>query len=48
MSDSIIAVGQPAPAFNLPAHTGKSPLSLEDVRGHVVVLAFYVLDFTGG
>lgn len=48
MSDSIIAVGQLAPAFSLPAHTGKSPLSLDDLRGRTVVLAFYVLDFTGG
>lgn len=41
-----IAVGQPAPGFALPAHTGRSPLSLDDLRGQVVVLAFYVLDFT--
>ena len=42
-----IAVGQPAPTFSLPAHTGRSPLSLDDLRGQVVVMAFYVLDFTG-
>jgi peroxiredoxin Q/BCP len=47
MSDLPIAVGQPAPDFSLPASTGKSPLSLSDLRGKVVVLAFYVLDFTG-
>lgn len=47
MSTTPIAVGQPAPGFRLPAHTGRSPLSLLDLRGQVVVLAFYVLDFTG-
>ena len=41
-----IAVGQPAPDFSLPASVGPSPLSLADLRGKVVVLAFYVLDFT--
>jgi peroxiredoxin len=48
MSDQLIAVGQPAPDFSLPAHIGKSPLSLADLRGQPIVLAFYVLDFTGG
>ena len=47
MLEEIIAVGQSAPDFNLPASTGKSPLSLADVRGKIVVLAFYPLDFTG-
>ncbi len=42
-----IAAGTPAPDFSLPAHTGRSPLSLADLRGQVVALAFYVLDFTG-
>lgn len=46
MADQIIAVGQPAPAFALAAHAGTSPLALADLRGQVVVLAFYVLDFT--
>ena len=46
MSDEPIAVGQPAPDFSLPASVGPSPLSLADLRGKVVVLAFYVLDFT--
>ena len=46
MPDEPIAVGQPAPAFSLPASIGPSPLSLADLRGKVVVLAFYVLDFT--
>ncbi len=47
MTDEPIPVGQPAPDFSLPASTGPSPLSLTDLRGKVVVLAFYVLDFTG-
>lgn len=46
MSDEPIAVGQPAPDFSLPASVGPSPLSLADLRGKIVVLAFYVLDFT--
>ncbi len=47
MRDEPIAVGERAPDFSLPASVGKSPLSLADLRGKVVVLAFYVLDFTG-
>lgn len=46
MLDQPIAVGQRAPDFSLPASIGKSPLSLADLRGKVVALAFYVLDFT--
>ena len=40
-------VGQPAPTFTLPA-TEPEAISLSDLRGKHVVLAFYVLDFTGG
>jgi len=47
MLDSPIAVGQVAPDFSLPASIGESPLSLASLRGKTVVLAFYVLDFTG-
>jgi peroxiredoxin Q/BCP len=47
MLEELIAVGQPAPDFSLPASTGKSPLSLADLHGKIVVLAFYPLDFTG-
>lgn len=47
MLNSPIEVGQVAPDFSLPATTGKSPLTLADVRGQIAVLAFYVLDFTG-
>jgi peroxiredoxin len=46
MSDEPVSVGQPAPEFSLPASVGPSPLALADLRGKVVVLAFYVLDFT--
>ena len=46
MSDKLIAAGRPAPDFSLPAHLGKSPLGLRDMRGKIVVLAFYALDFT--
>lgn len=46
MTDAIIAVGQVAPDFSLPASIGQSPLSLSSLRGKTVVLAFYVLDFT--
>jgi peroxiredoxin Q/BCP len=41
------AVGQPAPPFTLPA-TEPEEISLSDFRGKHIVLAFYVLDFTGG
>ena len=47
MPDEPIAVGQTAPEFSLPASVGESPLSLASLRGKTVVLAFYVLDFTG-
>ncbi len=47
MSEIPIVVGTPAPRFSLMAHTGLSPLSLAELRGKVVVVAFYVLDFTG-
>ena len=43
-----IEIGQIAPDFTLPASTGPSPLTLSQLRGKIVVLAFYILDFTGG
>jgi len=46
MPNEPVAVGQPAPDFTLPASIGPSPLSLSSLRGRVVVLAFYALDFT--
>jgi thioredoxin-dependent peroxiredoxin len=39
--------GSKAPAFSLPASTGES-VSLEDLRGKVVVLYFYPKDNTSG
>jgi cytochrome oxidase Cu insertion factor (SCO1/SenC/PrrC family) len=43
-----LKVGQLAPEFTLPDTTGK-PVSLADFKGKKnVVLAFYVLAFTGG
>jgi peroxiredoxin len=47
MRTEIIPVGEYAPDFALPASTGPTPLSLSLLRGKIVVLAFYVLDFTG-
>ena len=42
------AVGEEAPDFTLPA-TGKQSITLSQYRGEKnVVLAFYVLDWTGG
>jgi peroxiredoxin len=46
MANEPIAVGQPAPDFSLLASVGPSPLSLSGLRSKIVVLAFYVLDFT--
>lgn len=46
MRTEIIPPGEYAPDFALPASSGPSPLSLSLLRGRVVVLAFYVLDFT--
>ena len=40
-----VGVGDPAPAFTLPG-TGDRDYSLEDERGHVVVLVFYPGDNT--
>ncbi len=47
MRDTVITVGETAPDFELPASLGQSPLKLSSLRGQKVVLAFYVLDFTG-
>lgn len=45
---AVPAVGQEAPDFTLPASTGDT-ITLSQYRGERnVVLAFYVLDFTGG
>jgi peroxiredoxin len=46
MAETPVAVGQSAPDFNLLASTQADRLTLSDLRGKIVVLAFYVLDFT--
>jgi peroxiredoxin len=46
MDDQPIQPGTPAPDFELRASIGPDPLNLSDLRGKIVVLAFYVLDFT--
>ena len=50
MADELIAVGQTAPDFSLPATTLErgEKMSLSNFWGKKVLLAFYVLDFTGG
>jgi len=42
-----LKIGDPAPAFTLPSTTGK-PVSLAELRGKTVVLAFFPAAFTGG
>ena len=46
MAVQLLALGEPAPDFSLPASLGPSPLALSSLRGKTVVLAFYPLDFT--
>ena len=41
-------IGQPAPAFSLPTHTGNGQISLADYQGQWVVVYFYPKDFTSG
>lgn len=40
-----VAIGQPAPAFTLPSTSG-GKVSLSDLRGRTVLLAFFPLAFT--
>ena len=48
MQESAPAVGQEAPDFSLPSTMGAA-ITLSQYRGRKnVVLAFYVLDWTGG
>ena len=41
-----LRVGDPAPDFSLPAHTGAT-WKLADARGQNVVIAFYPFAFSG-
>lgn len=44
----MLNVGDNAPDFELPSHLEKDKkVRLSDLRGKNVVLAFYVLDWTG-
>ena len=43
---SALRYGQAAPAFSLPSTSGAT-VSLADLRGHDVVLAFYCYDWGG-
>ena len=48
MATTSLKVGDVAPDFTLPSNQNK-PVKLSDYRGkNTVVLAFYVLAFTGG
>ena len=40
-----LTLGTPAPDFTLPSHLGK-PVTLSDLRGKNVVLAFFPLAWT--
>jgi len=42
------AIGQLAPDFTLPGTPEGKPVTLSEFRGHKVVLAFYVFDFSPG
>ena len=48
--ETIPAVGEAAPDFTLEASVAGSyrSVSLSEFRGKTVVLAFYVMDWTGG
>jgi peroxiredoxin Q/BCP len=45
---SELKVGDPAPDFTLPATDGKTYSLSKDLKGHWVVLAWFVKAFTGG
>ena len=48
MSSETITVGQPAPRFHATAYGKAASISLDDLRGKVVVLYFYPKDDTPG
>ncbi|MBS1253215.1 MAG: putative peroxiredoxin bcp [Anaerolineales bacterium] len=41
-----LQVGQEAPDFTLPSHLGKKEVTLGDLRGKNVILAFFPLAWT--
>ena len=43
-----LTVGDQAPAFTLRDATGRGEVTLADFAGRPVVVAFYLLAFTGG
>jgi peroxiredoxin len=47
VTQPVLTAGDFAPDFTLEAHIEPSPIHLAELRGQIVVLAFYVLDFTG-
>jgi peroxiredoxin Q/BCP len=47
MADKSLSVGDQAPDFTLPNQDNK-PITLSDLKGKVVLLAFYPADFTKG
>lgn len=48
MAEQLPELGQLAPDFSLPASVGPTPMTREMLQGKIAVLAFYILDFTGG
>jgi peroxiredoxin len=46
--DHLIAVGDPAPAFALPASDGRSYVLADELRRHAVALFFYPGNDTPG
>ncbi|MER3421194.1 MAG: hypothetical protein C4290_12040 [Chloroflexota bacterium] len=47
-TEMTVSVGERAPDFTLRDATGRGEVKLSDFAGRAVVLAFYVLAFTGG
>lgn len=47
LQDSLLKIGDSAPAFSLPDENGRS-VSLEQFKGKTVILMFFPKDFTPG